>query len=160
MCEKHDHFTDELRNRLGTIGIGLGLVRLLLDAGRAAEARTTLAALQEGFQGGTEESGEASQKQRPAGRSKNGFRFVAPNANAGLGQQAGARRPGADLLRRSKDSRPPTKPVGAAVRTETTMGTRGASWSAQRTLRRSPRPRLDLNWAEGSRTRAPGRTQE
>lgn len=34
------------RKQLRTTGLGLGLVRLLLDAGRTKEARTVLAALQ------------------------------------------------------------------------------------------------------------------
>lgn len=42
----HRQFTPGLRRRLKTAGIGLGLTRLLLDAGRVAEARTTLTALQ------------------------------------------------------------------------------------------------------------------
>jgi hypothetical protein len=45
----HDAFTPQLRNRLQTSVIGLGLVRLLLDSGRTKEARTTLASLQNGY---------------------------------------------------------------------------------------------------------------
>jgi hypothetical protein len=39
-------FTPELRNRLKITVLGLGLVRLLLDAGRTQKARTTLRLLQ------------------------------------------------------------------------------------------------------------------
>jgi len=50
LATKHDHFSPRLRNRLKTTSMGLGLVRLLLDAGRAEVARTTLLSLQNGFQ--------------------------------------------------------------------------------------------------------------
>ena len=50
LATKHDHFSPRLRNRLKTTSMGLGLVRLFLDAGRAEEARTTLLSLQNGFQ--------------------------------------------------------------------------------------------------------------
>jgi hypothetical protein len=53
MLTIHDPFTPQLRNRLKTIGMGLGLVRLLQDAGRTEEARTTLAALANRFQAPT-----------------------------------------------------------------------------------------------------------
>ncbi|OAI50722.1 hypothetical protein AYO44_05485 [Planctomycetaceae bacterium SCGC AG-212-F19] len=48
---KHDQFSSPLAHRLNTTGMGLGLVRLLLDAGRADEARTALSSLQQAFQG-------------------------------------------------------------------------------------------------------------
>lgn len=47
--DQHDPLTARLRNRLTTTGIGLGLVRLLLDAGLTEDARTTLASLQAGL---------------------------------------------------------------------------------------------------------------
>jgi len=47
-----DHATPELCSRLQTSAMGLGLVRLLLDAGRAGEARRTLASLQTGLPSG------------------------------------------------------------------------------------------------------------
>jgi hypothetical protein len=47
--DKHDQCTDQMRNRLKTTGMGLGLVRLLLDAGRSEEARTTLSSLRNGL---------------------------------------------------------------------------------------------------------------
>ena len=50
LATKHDQFSPRLRNRLKTTGMGLGLVRLLLDARLAEEARTTLLSLQTGFQ--------------------------------------------------------------------------------------------------------------
>jgi hypothetical protein len=51
MLATHDHFTPKIRNRLKTTCMGLGLVRLLQDAGHTEEARTTLASLENGFQG-------------------------------------------------------------------------------------------------------------
>lgn len=60
---KHDLFTSQMRNRLKTIGMGLGLVRLLQDARRAEEARTTLASL-----GIAETSAKPSQKHCKANR--------------------------------------------------------------------------------------------
>ena len=50
LASKQDRFSPRLRNRLKTTSMGLALVRLLLDAGRAEEARTTLLSLQNGFQ--------------------------------------------------------------------------------------------------------------
>ena len=50
ICDQHDQFTRQMRNRLKTTGMGLGLVRLLMDAGLTEEARTTLSSLQYGFQ--------------------------------------------------------------------------------------------------------------
>jgi hypothetical protein len=49
LCDQHEPVTSQKPNRTAT-SIGLGLVRLLLDAGRTEEARTTLASLQNGFQ--------------------------------------------------------------------------------------------------------------
>jgi hypothetical protein len=49
--DKHGPSVRQMRNRLKATGVGLGLVRLLLDAGRTKEARTTLTWLQEGFRG-------------------------------------------------------------------------------------------------------------
>lgn len=42
---KNDQFTPRMRSHLKTTAIRLGLVQLLIDAGRAEEARTTLASL-------------------------------------------------------------------------------------------------------------------
>ena len=41
MLAIHDPFTHQMRNRLKTTGMGLGLVRLLQDAGLTKEASTT-----------------------------------------------------------------------------------------------------------------------
>src|SRR5579871_4893907 len=49
-CDKNNRFSGQLRNCLKTIGMGLGLVRLQMDAGLTEEARTTLASLQDDFQ--------------------------------------------------------------------------------------------------------------
>lgn len=42
---KNDPFTNQMRSHLKTTAIRLGLVRLLMNAGRAEEASTTLASL-------------------------------------------------------------------------------------------------------------------
>ena len=63
MLANHDQFSQQLRNRLKTTGMGLGLVRLLQDARRFEEASTTLYALEFGFQDSdlpSQESGAAS----------------------------------------------------------------------------------------------------
>jgi hypothetical protein len=64
MLATHDQFTRQMRRRLKTTCIGLGLVRLLQDAKRFDEARTTLYSLEDGFQGVPVESDEPCQ--RPA----------------------------------------------------------------------------------------------
>ena len=56
MLAIHDQFTHQMRSRLKTTIMGLGLVRLLQDAGRSNEARTTLYSLGNGFQGSAERS--------------------------------------------------------------------------------------------------------
>ena len=62
MLAIHDQFTHQMRNRLKTTGMGLGLVRLLLDAGLTEEARATLSSLEHGFQGIARASDKPSQK--------------------------------------------------------------------------------------------------
>jgi hypothetical protein len=49
--DQPDQFTQHMRKRLKTTSMGLGLVRLLLDAGRTKEARASLSSLQHGFRG-------------------------------------------------------------------------------------------------------------
>jgi hypothetical protein len=66
--DQHDQFTHQMRNRLRTTGMGLGLVRLLLDAGLTDEARATLSSLEHGFQGIAKAADKPSQK--PANRLK------------------------------------------------------------------------------------------
>ena len=51
MLAIHDQLTRQMRNRLKTSAIGLGLVRLLQDAKRFEEARTVLYSLENEFQG-------------------------------------------------------------------------------------------------------------
>jgi hypothetical protein len=51
MLAIHDHVTHQMRDRLKTTGMGLGLVRLLQNAGLTGDARTTLSSLEDGFQG-------------------------------------------------------------------------------------------------------------
>jgi hypothetical protein len=53
ISNQHEPLTRQKPNRTAT-SMGLGLVRLLLDAGRTEEARTTLASLQDGFQRASE----------------------------------------------------------------------------------------------------------
>ena len=54
MLAIHDQFTRQMRNRLKTTAIGLGLVRLLQDAKRFEEARATLYLLENESQDGSE----------------------------------------------------------------------------------------------------------
>jgi hypothetical protein len=61
MLTIHDQFTPRMRDRLTITGMGLGLVRLLQDARRFEEARTTLYALGDDFQGYVEVADNASQ---------------------------------------------------------------------------------------------------
>jgi hypothetical protein len=68
MLAIHDQFTRQMRNRLKTTGMGLGLVRLLQDAGRFEEAGTTLSWLENGFPGVAEEWDKPSQKPCKANR--------------------------------------------------------------------------------------------
>ena len=56
MLAIHDQFTHQMRDRLGAIELGLGLVRLLQDAGRVEEAKTILSSLENGFPGDAEQS--------------------------------------------------------------------------------------------------------
>jgi hypothetical protein len=70
MIAIHNHFTQQMRNRLKTIGMGLGLVRLLQDAGLTEEARMTLSALENGIQGVAKETDMASQNPCKANRLK------------------------------------------------------------------------------------------
>jgi hypothetical protein len=60
MIAIHDHFTHQMRSHLKITGMGLGLVRLLQDAGLTEEARTTLFSLENGFQSAEEASDRAS----------------------------------------------------------------------------------------------------
>src|ERR1051325_8002725 len=49
-------FSHRLRSRHKTTGMGLGLVRLLRDSGRADEAKSTLSLLEQGSQGAGEKT--------------------------------------------------------------------------------------------------------
>ena len=55
MLATHDQFTRQIRDRLETTAIGLGLVRLLQDARRFEEAKTILYSLENEFQGDEDE---------------------------------------------------------------------------------------------------------
>jgi len=68
MLAIHDQFTRQIRSRLKTAGMGLGLVRLLQDARRFDEARTTLFSLDNGFHGVATESDKPTRKPRKAHR--------------------------------------------------------------------------------------------
>ena len=50
MLAIHDQFSHQMRNRLMTSGMGLGLVRLLQDAKRFEEATTTFHLLENAVQ--------------------------------------------------------------------------------------------------------------
>jgi len=83
MLAIHDQFTPQMRNRLKTTGMGLGLVRLFQDAGRTDEARTMLFSLEHGFQGVAQESKRPGQKPCQANRLTDvsgRFSFMAPSA--------------------------------------------------------------------------------
>ena len=75
MLAVHDHFTHQMRNRLKTTGMGLGLVRLLQDAKRFEEARATLASLESSVQG-VAGSDKQSQNLRKANRLKRGIKMA------------------------------------------------------------------------------------
>ena len=68
MIAIHDQFTRQMRSRLKTTGMGLGLVRLLQDARQFEEARTTLSSLENGFQGDAEGSHKPRQNPCKASR--------------------------------------------------------------------------------------------
>jgi hypothetical protein len=77
----HGQFTRQMRRRLKTTCIALGLVRLLQDARRFEEARTTLYSLENGFQGVAEESDKPIQKPCKANR----FKGVSKTASCSSG---------------------------------------------------------------------------
>jgi hypothetical protein len=68
MLANHGSFTHQIRNRLKTTSMGLGLVRLLQDAGLTDEARTTLFSIEPGFQDVAQESSRPRQKPCNANR--------------------------------------------------------------------------------------------
>ena len=57
----YDKFTHQMGDRLDTVVMGLGLVRLLQDARRFEEAKATLYSLED-FQGAAEKSVEPKRK--------------------------------------------------------------------------------------------------
>ena len=83
MLAIQNQFTHQLRRRLKTTGMGLGLVQLLQDAGLIDEARTTLYSLENGFQGAAEKSATPIQKPCKANRLKVSSRtFSGKSTNA------------------------------------------------------------------------------
>ena len=77
MLTIHDHVTRQMCDRLETTCIGLGLVRLLQDAKRFEEARTTLYALENGFQSAKPNHKPRKRITRPASRSLRSARIYA-----------------------------------------------------------------------------------
>jgi hypothetical protein len=84
MLAIHDQFTYQLRTRLQTTGMGLGLVRLLQDARRFEEARTTLYSLENGFQGVAEEADQESQNPCETNRRRQSVDRLRPLAISGF----------------------------------------------------------------------------
>jgi hypothetical protein len=78
MLANHDRLTRQMRNRLKTTCMGLGLVRLLQDARRFDEAKTRLYSLENGFQGVAEKSTKPSQKRYKASRLKGAEMLTQP----------------------------------------------------------------------------------
>ena len=70
MLAINDNFTHQMRDCLKTTAMGLGLVRLLQDAGRTEEARTILCSLECGIQGLAEKSDKTDRKPHNASRLK------------------------------------------------------------------------------------------
>jgi hypothetical protein len=70
MFANHDCFSRQIRNRLKTMSMGLGLVRLLQDAGRTEDARTTLVSLDPTFQLVAQDSNKPRRKPGKTSRSK------------------------------------------------------------------------------------------
>ncbi len=70
MLAVHDQFTRQIRNGLKTTVMGLGLVRLLQDAGLTEEARTILYSLENGVQGVAGQSDKPSHKPSRVNRLK------------------------------------------------------------------------------------------
>jgi predicted N-formylglutamate amidohydrolase len=77
MLAIHDHVTRQMCDRLETTCIGLGLVRLLQDAKRFEEARTTLYALENGFQPAKPNHKPRKRTTRPASGSLRSARIYA-----------------------------------------------------------------------------------
>ncbi len=78
MVAIHEQFTLQMRNRLKTAGMGLGLVRLLQKARRFEEARSTLSMLENGFQGVAVQTEKRSQQPRKTSRRR--FSVIAKSA--------------------------------------------------------------------------------
>jgi hypothetical protein len=74
MVDIQDRFSRQIRSRLKTIGKGLGLIRLLQDAGRIGEARAVLSLLENGVPGG------AVQSRKPSKARRSRFSFTAKSA--------------------------------------------------------------------------------
>jgi hypothetical protein len=62
MLANHDQFIQQMCDRLTTTIMGLGLMRLLQDAKRFEEARTTLNLLEHGFQEAPEKPSQKPSK--------------------------------------------------------------------------------------------------
>ena len=89
MFSSHDQLSSHMLDRLKTTSIGLGLVRLLQDARRFEEARSTLYALETGFQVVERAAIMASQIPCKATRLRSmsrRFSFMVPTAASDLNQ--------------------------------------------------------------------------
>jgi hypothetical protein len=89
MLAIHDQSTHQMHDRLKTICMGLGLVRLLQELGLAEEARKTLSSLDIGFESFTEESDKPNQNPCKADRLKGvskGFALMALSESLEFGQ--------------------------------------------------------------------------
>jgi hypothetical protein len=94
MLAIHDQFTHQKRDRLKTIVMGLGLVRLLQDAGRTEEARATLYSLENGFQGVGEKLAKPDRRPCNANRLKGVTRTACcSSGSASTGSNASEIRP-------------------------------------------------------------------
>jgi hypothetical protein len=74
MVDIQDRFSRQIRSRLKTIAKGLGLIRLLQEAGRIGEARAILSLLENGVPGG------AVQSRKPCKERRSRFSFTAKSA--------------------------------------------------------------------------------
>ena len=78
MLAIHNQLNRQMRNRLKTSVMGLGLLRLLQDAGRIEEASATLYSLENGFQSVAEASDKVSQKPCKANHRRQGVDLLLP----------------------------------------------------------------------------------
>jgi|ERR1043165_9122519 hypothetical protein len=85
MLAIHNPFTQQMDNHLKSTVMGLGLVRLLLDAGRTREARRTLHSLDDHFKG---IANRPARPNRKAGRLKRGSKIAFRSPSTGAARTA------------------------------------------------------------------------